>query len=248
MKAVKLTISHLYPDLMNTYGDRGNIVTLCRRASWRGIEVEVRTLSLGPAPGLEESDLIFFGGGQDKEQQLVASDLREHKARLLKKALEDGVVALAVCGGYQLLGRYYRTASGEELPGLGLLDVHTVAGTNRLIGNVVIRTSLPLEPEQDVIGFENHSGRTYLGKNASPFGKALVGNGNNGTDGLEGCVYENVIGTYLHGPLLPKNPHLVDYLLRKALERRHGFVELTPLDDGIEVMAHQAAMGQIRMR
>ncbi|HHV61951.1 MAG TPA: glutamine amidotransferase [Firmicutes bacterium] len=243
---MKLIICHLYPDLMNTYGDRGNMITLYKRASWRGIEVEVIPVSIGEGPDFGAFDLIFFGGGQDKEQRLVCQDLITLKRSSLIDAIEDGVVVLAVCGGYQLLGEYYRTPGGEELPGVGALDIRTEAGSGRFIGNVVIESQLPLGGAPTMVGFENHSGRTYLGDKTRPLGRVIVGHGNNGRDGLEGCVYKNAFGTYLHGPILPKNPHFADYLIQKALSRRHGEVKLPSLDDGMELRAHKAAVAHAR--
>ncbi|HHY47305.1 MAG TPA: glutamine amidotransferase [Firmicutes bacterium] len=243
---MKLTICHLYPDLMNTYGDRGNIITLHRRAAWRGIEVEVVPVSVGESPDFGTFDLVFFGGGQDKEQRIVCQDLVATKKGPLVDAIEDGLVVLAVCGGYQLLGEYYRTRAGEELPGIGALDIRTEAGNERFIGNVVIEPHLSLGGVRTMVGFENHSGRTYLGNGVRPLGRVIVGHGNNGRDGSEGCVYKNVFGTYLHGPLLPKNPHFADYLIHKALDRKHGEVELPPLDDGLELRAHRAAIARAK--
>lgn len=245
---MKLVIGHLYPDLMNTYGDRGNIVALVMRARWRGIEVEIMPISLGETPDLSRVDLFFFGGGQDKEQRLVSQDLVQYKKGPLTEAVENGTVALGVCGGYQLLGKYYRTGTGEELPGVGVLDVVTEAGDQRFIGNVVLQTALPLGELTTLVGFENHSGRTYLGSGVRPLGKVLVGYGNNGRDGQEGCIYKNAFGTYLHGPLLPKNPHFTDYLIKTALSRRYGPVELPPLDDTLELRAHQAAIANARVK
>ncbi|NPV52652.1 MAG: glutamine amidotransferase [Firmicutes bacterium] len=261
---MKLTICHLYPDLMNTYGDRGNMITLYRRALWRGIEVEVVPVSIGENLDFRAFDLIFFGGGQDKEQRLVCQDLVALKKGSLIDAIEDGVVVLAVCGGYQLLGEYYRTLGGEELPGVGALDIRTEAGSKRFIGNVVIESQLPLEGVPTLwgtptmmgaptivgtpimVGFENHSGRTYLGDKTRPLGRVIVGHGNNGGDGSEGCIYKNTYGTYLHGPLLPKNPHFADYLIQTALSREYNGVRLQPLDDGMELRAHRAAVARAR--
>lgn len=232
---VRLTIGWLYPDLMNIYGDRGNILTLVQRARWRGLEVRVLELGKGTAQGIESVDLFFFGGGQDREQALVYEDLLETKALPLGQAVARGAVVLAVCGGYQLLGHYYQTAQGERLPGIGLLDARTEAGRRRCIGDVVVevKSSLGLDPAT-LVGFENHSGRTFLGPGARPLGRVLRGCGNNGEDGSEGAVSGNLFGTYLHGSLLPKNPHLADLLLERALRRR-----LDPLDDRLELAAHR---------
>jgi CobQ-like glutamine amidotransferase family enzyme len=234
-----LRIAHLYADEMNIYGDRGNILTLTRRAEWRGIPVEVRAIGRGPAPDLSDIDLIFWGGGQDRDQELVFTDAARHKVQAIRAAIDGGAVVLAVCGGYQLLGEYYVTADGKQLPGLGLVDLHTVPGSRRNIGNIVIETgALGLDPPT-LVGFENHSGKTYLGAGLQPLGRVLRGAGNNGEDGTEGVVSGNIFGTYLHGSLLPKNPHFADELLERALRRR-GFGRLTPLDDTAEMSAHDA--------
>jgi lipid II isoglutaminyl synthase (glutamine-hydrolysing) len=232
-----LRIAHLYADEMNIYGDRGNIMILQRRAEWRGITVEVRAIGRGPSPDLSEIDLIFWGGGQDRDQELVFTDAAAHKVQPIRAAIDDGAVVLAVCGGYQLLGEYYVTADGKQLPGLGLVDLHTVPCARRNIGNIVIETSgLGLDPPT-LVGFENHSGKTYLGDGLQPLGRVLRGAGNNGEDGTEGVATGNIFGTYLHGSLLPKNPHFADQLLERALQRR-GFGRLKPLDDSVELAAH----------
>ncbi len=237
-----LRICHLYPDLLNLYGDRGNLLTLAARARWRGIEVVVDPVGIGDMLPPGRHDLYFIGGGEDRQQRLAAADLVARKADALRDAAGRGAVVLAVCGGYQLLGHYYRPAVGEDLPGLGLLDVVTVhpgPRARRLIGNVVVRS--PLAGGMTLVGFENHGGRTYLGPGAAPLGRVVAGYGNNGEDGTEGAVRGHVYGTYLHGPLLPKNPAFADHLLRAALRVRHGEVALAPLDDGLEAAAHEAA-------
>jgi CobQ-like glutamine amidotransferase family enzyme len=234
-----LRIAHLYADEMNIYGDRGNILTLRKRAEWRGIPVEVRAVGRGPAPDLSDIDLIFWGGGQDRDQELVFTDAAAHKVRAIRAAIDGGAVVLAVCGGYQLLGEYYVTADGKQLPGLGLVDLHTVPGALRNIGNIVIETStLGLDPPT-LVGFENHSGKTYLGAGLQPLGRVLRGAGNNGEDGTEGVAAGNIFGTYLHGSLLPKNPHFADHLLERALQRR-GLGRLKALDDSVEMSAHDS--------
>jgi lipid II isoglutaminyl synthase (glutamine-hydrolysing) len=230
-----LTIGWLYADLMNIYGDRGNIVTLVQRARWRGLEARVLELDKGVNAGLDGVDVFFFGGGQDREQALVYDDLLETKAAHLAAAVQGGAAILAVCGGYQLLGHYYEAATGEHLPGIGLIDVRTEAGGKRCIGDVVVEAdeTLGLRPTT-LVGFENHSGRTFLGEGVRPLGRVRRGGGNNGTDGTEGVVCGNIFGTYLHGSLLPKNPHLADLIIERALRRR-----LEPLDDSLELAAHQ---------
>ncbi len=235
-----LRLAHLYPKLMNIYGDRGNILCLRRRCEARGIAFVANDLELGEPLNPEACDLIFLGGAQDREQRRVASDLLETKGEALRQAAAQGAVVLAVCGGYQLLGRYYRTAEGEELPGVGLFDawtVHPGPRARRFIGNVVVRWE-----GATIVGFENHGGRTYLGPQAQPLARVVAGYGNNGRDGTEGAVYGNAFGTYLHGSLLPKNPRFADHLIALALERRYGEVELSPLDDALEERAHSEAM------
>jgi CobQ-like glutamine amidotransferase family enzyme len=236
-------IAHLYPDLMNLYGDRGNVIALRRRCEWHGLAPEVRAVGLGESGDLTSFDIIFIGGGQDREQRLICLDFVKVKGAALAEAVADGVTVLAICGGYQLLGAYYRTAEGEEMPGIGLLDAWTVAGRRRMIGNVVVESGLAATGgRRTIVGFENHSGQTYLGPGVAALGRVLTGHGNNGADGLEGATYRNVVGTYLHGSLLPKNPALTDHLIRTALRRRYGPVELAPLDDAVELAAHDAAV------
>jgi hypothetical protein len=230
---------------MNLYGDRGNILCLRRRCEAREIELVVEELDLGDTLDPAAYDLIFIGGGQDREQRRIAEDLAA-KGEALRRAAEDGVAMLAVCGGYQLFGSYYRTAAGDDLPGAAVLDawtVHPGEGAPRCIGDVAARWE-----GGTLVGFENHGGRTYLGSGARPLAQVERGFGNNGGDGTEGAVYRNVYGTYLHGALLPKNPRFTDHILRLALARRYGQVELAPLDDGVEEAAHAAAMRIARRR
>lgn len=238
--SMRLRVAHLYPKLMNIYGDRGNIMCLERRCRERGIEFEVEALETGDRLNPGACDLVFIGGAQDREQRRVADDLRETKAEALREAAERGAAVLAVCGGYQLLGRFYRTGEGEELPGAGLLDLwtaHPGPGAKRFIGNVVIEWE-----GVTIVGFENHGGRTHLGGGVKPLGCVIAGYGNNGEDGGEGAQQGNIFGTYLHGALLPKNPAFADYVIQMALQRRHGDVDLAPLDDRIEEAAHAAAV------
>ena len=238
---MELRLLALYPEQMNIYADRGNILFLRRRCEWRGIEF--RYAAAGPgesfAPGAH--DLLYLGGGQDRDQRAVAADMVGGKREPLAAAVGDGAVLLAVCGGYQLLGHSYQLGA-ERLPGLGLVDAETVRGDGpRLIGNVAIEVDLGAGP-RTVAGFENHGGRTRLGPGAEPFGRVLSGFGNNGEDGFEGVRRDNLIGTYLHGPLLPKNAWLADELIARALERRHGTrPQLEPLDDTLERAAHEGA-------
>jgi CobQ-like glutamine amidotransferase family enzyme len=237
---MKLKIAYLYPDHLNIYGDRGNILTLYQRCLWRGVEAQVTPIGLGEMLDPDEADLYFIGGGQDTQQAQVCEDLHRHKAAALKTAAARGAVFLTICGGYQLLGHYYRPHSGDELRGLSLIDAYTIAGDQRYIGNVVIDRN-----GQSLVGFENHSGRTYLGPGVQALGKVVRGHGNNGEDGLEGVVAENLYGTYLHGSLLPKNPTLADELISKALQRRYGVVSLTAIEDGLEAQAHERALSLI---
>ncbi|OLC00341.1 MAG: glutamine amidotransferase [Chloroflexi bacterium] len=234
---MRFTVGWLYPDLMNIYGDRGNILTLLKRAEWHGLEPHLVELGRGAAAEMQDVDVFFFGGGQDREQALIYDDLRQYKQESLQRAVDDGVQILAVCGGYQLLGHYYQTADGERFDGIGMLDVKTEAGKKRFIGDVVVQTGIEGMVPDTLVGFENHSGRTFLGPGAKPLGKVLMGKGNNGSDKTEGAVQGNIIGTYLHGSLLPKNPHLADYVIGKALKRR-GDGALSHLDDSAELAAH----------
>lgn len=235
---MQLTIGWLYGHEMNIYGDRGNVMVLAQRASWRGIESSITTIGLGESLKPEDIDVYFWGGGQDREQIAVSRDLAGDKGRLLGEAIEDDVPILAVCGGYQLLGHHYRPFDGDDLPGLGVLDVTSEAGHDRYIGNVVVDA-----PDLGtLVGFENHSGKTWLGDGVRPLGTVRVGKGNNGKDGTEGARYRNAIGCYLHGALLPKNPHLADWLIVRALERKYGTVDLPPLDDTLETGAHDGVV------
>lgn len=242
-----LVLGHLYPEQLNVYGDRGNIITLRQRCAWRGIELRIVPLGLNEPLDPQAYDMLFIGGGQDREQEEVARDLREIKVDGLRTAIESDVPVLAVCGGYQLFAHYYRPAEGPELQGVGIFDawtIHRGKSVPRCVGNVALRWG-----NSTLIGFENHGGRTYLGPTAQPLGQVLAGHGNNSEDHMEGCVYRNVYGTYLHGSLLPKNPHLVDHLLTLALQRRYGIdaseTHLSPLDDTAEWQAHDAMLRRL---
>jgi len=248
LSAPALRLVHLYPDLMSVYGDRGNVLALRRRAEWRGIDLEVREKTVGDTLDPNEIDLVFFGGGQDREQSVVSPDFLEQMGQAVCEAVEGGAALLSVCGGYQLLGASYTTVDGQELPGAGLFDVRSVPGPERHIGNVLIETTLDGE-SRTLVGFENHSGRTFLGRGVQPLGRTIVGAGNNGADGTEGAVYKGAIGCYLHGSLLPKNPWLADRLLAAALAHRLGEpVALKKLDDRLEDEAHQVVAARIRRR
>ena len=235
----ELRVCHLYPEHLNIYADRGNIAVLRSRCEWRGIGFAVD--GCGPGDPLPEADLYYVGGGQDRDQLLVEDDL-VGRADGLRAAIDDGAWMVAVCGGYQMLGHYYRGHQGDEIRGTGLVDLVTEAGPTRMIGNISIDCELrPGEP-MTVVGFENHAGRTRLGEGVRPLGRVLHGHGNNGRDGGEGVHAGRIVGTYIHGPLLPKNPALADHLIGAALERRHGTVALEPLDDRLEGMAHDVAV------
>ena len=241
---MKFTVGWLYPDLMNIYGDRGNVIALAQRAKWRGIDVEVRPYSVGQWAEPEWPDVWFFGGGQDQGQDIVGADLAGGKnGAALRKSVEGGAAIFSVCGGYQLLGHEYVPESGPSIPGVGVLDVTTRAGRKRFVGNLLVDS-----PDGQLIGFENHSGRTYLGSSAKPLGTVVAGNGNNGEDKTEGAVQGKVIGCYLHGSCLPKNPWLADRLLTWALARRGGDVKLEPLDDDDERAARAQASEVARTR
>ena len=244
MEDMVLRLVYLYPLRMNIYGDRGNVRTLQQRAAWRGMTLEVVPAEIGDTPDFAAVDLVLVGGGEDHAQRAVADDLRALKGPGLRRAVEDGLPVLAICGGYQLLGAYYRPAEGDDLPGLGILPLHTVhpgVAAQRCTGNVVVSWR-----GQRLVGFENHGGRTYLDGGA-PLGRVEIGYGNNGEDGLEGCMVGAVYGTYLHGPLLPKNPTLADHLLTLAVRRR-GLPDLPPLDDDLEQRAHDAALARAGAR
>ncbi len=303
MKNYSLTIGWLYPELMSTYGDRGNVIVLQKRCEWRGINVDV--LRITPDTKLEDLkkvNLIFGGGAQDREQEIVMKDLHGQKGEMLKQLIENNIPALFVCGSPQLMGNSYESAEGEIIKGLGIFDIETKhPGLNkpRLIGNIVaevcwenLQNKVIMESEKSpqpplikgeeealsllkrakkgfplftkegsgeilgrgesddkiIVGFENHGGRTYLGKNARPLAKVVKGYGNNGEDGTEGVVYKNAIGCYFHGPLLPKNPKLADYLISKALEVKYkGKIKLEPLDDTLEEKAKNAILARLNI-
>ncbi len=236
----RLTIAHLYPAEMNIYGDRGNILALVKRLEWRGIGVTVEAVEVGRPYDFTAADLVFGGGGQDRGQLLVAEDLQGRRAEL-HRAAKAGTVMLVVCGLYQLFGRQFTTQSGQVLLGIGLFDAETVATTERLIGNVVEETAFGR-----TVGFENHSGQTTLGESQAPLGRVTKGSGNDQKSGIEGAVSGNVFGTYLHGPILPKNPILADQLIKLALARKYPKLTLRPLDDRLETAAATVAASRPR--
>lgn len=237
-QTLSLTICHLYPELLNLYGDSGNILVLKKRAEWRGIKTQVNEVHVGETAQFSNVDIVLLGGGSDREQKIVCDTLLKQREALAAYVEQGGVLA-AVCGGYQLLGKSYLLGN-ETIPGLNLIDFYTTRKDPRLIGNIVIKSPLVDMP---VVGYENHAGRTHLGAGVKPFGEVIYGHGNDGQSGQEGCVYKNVVGTYIHGPLLPKNPQLADWLILRALQKKYpqDFVDnarLAPLDDTIENAAN----------
>jgi CobQ-like glutamine amidotransferase family enzyme len=243
----RIVVAHLYPDYLNIYADRGNMAVLARRAEARGHELDVRGVSIGDAIPAD-ADLLYVGGGQDREQALVAPDVAG-RADELRAAVERGAAVLAVCGGYQLLGRSYRDVGGADLPGAGILPLETVAGETRMIGDVLLECEIAPGARRTLAGFENHAGRTILDEGAEPLGRVVHGFGNDGSSGVEGCRVGRVVGTYLHGPLLPRNPWFADWLLEQALAHATGeAVSLPPLDDELEAQAHAVAAERARER
>ncbi len=242
MTTYSLRITWLYPRLMNIYGDRGNVRTLEQRCIWRGIAADVVRVSAGDQLTAGDTDLYFFGGGQDREQITVAADLQGRTGDAIKRDMAEDAVALTVCGGYQLFGHYYRPNETEDLPGISIFDAWSDAGPDRFVGNVLSETDWGT-----LVGFENHSGRTFLGAGTRPFGHVVVGHGNNGQDGTEGAVTRNAFGCYLHGSLLPKNPAFADHLIGLALRRKYGpDAMLPPLNDAREGEAHAAAAARAK--
>ena len=246
---MRIRVGHLYPEYLNIYADRGNIAVLERRARLRGHELDVSAVSVGAALEPGAHDLLYIGGGQDREQSLIAPDLAA-KGDAIASAVAGGAAALAVCGGYQLLGRGYRGLEGADLPGVGLFPHETVAGTTRMIGDVLLECELVPGERRTIAGFENHAGRTRLDAGAEPLGRVVAGFGNDGESGFEGCRVGRAIGTYLHGPLLPRNPWLADWLLAQALAHANGGEppELEPLDDRLEAEAHEVSAQRARDR
>jgi len=254
MTTMELTIGHLYPDLLNLYGDRGNIECLIKRCQWRNIEVKILPTSIQDQLTdklINQSTIIFMGGGEDMNQKSLYEDFVNNKGPWLKEYIENNGVGLFICGGYQLLGKYYRPYQGEDIKGLDILDLYTQhfgRDKKRCVGNVACEiTGIDYLAGKTLVGFENHGGRTFLGKNTKPLSLITTGDGNNGDDKTEGAVYKNTIGTYLHGPILPKNPHLADYLIKKALEKKYGEeIEILPLNDVLEWETHKNVLKLIR--
>lgn len=240
---LKLSLAHLYPKLLNIYGDFGNILTIKNRCEWRNIELEITQVDVGDAIDPEKFDMYFIGGGQDKQQIEVSRELQVQK-EALHQAMEANAVFLGICGGYQLFGHYYQPHSGARLLGIGLLDAYTVAGNKRFIGNVTAKTDYLIP--KTLVGFENHSGLTYIQGETKPLAMVEIGAGNNNIDKTEGAMYKNVFGTYLHGSLLPKNPHFADMLIKLALEKKYPgeAIELEKLDDELELNAHMALINK----
>ena len=241
---MELTICHLYPDLLNVYGDVGNVLILKHRASLRGIDVNIVNSSLNDTLDKDNIDIIFFGGGQDYEQSIVSNDLNTIKKDDIEEYIEAGKVFLAICGGYQLLGKYYTAPNGEKINGLGILNIYTEGGDTRFIGNTEIYNE---SFDETYVGFENHSGRTYINDH-TPLGKCIHGYGNNGQDGYEGCIYKNTFGSYFHGSFLSKNPEFADRLLLLALQNKYGNdVKLDPLNDELELKAKSVIKERLKV-
>lgn len=239
---LKISIAHLYPKLLNIYGDFGNVLTIKNRSIWRDIEVEISQIEVGDKIDPQKHDLYFIGGGQDKQQIEVSREMQIQK-EVLHEAMNSNAVFLGICGGYQLFGHYYQPHNGARLLGTGLLDAYTVAGNKRFIGNVTAKTEYTMP--KTLVGFENHSGLTYLQGETKPLAIVEIGAGNNNEDKTEGARFKNVFGTYLHGSFLPKNPHFADLLIKLALEKRYGeVIELAKLDDDLEMQAHMSLINK----
>lgn len=241
---MKINICHLYPDVLNLYGDRGNVTALKKRLEWRGIEAQITNANIGDKINAADTDIFFIGGGQDFEQEVLLKDLATGKRDVILDAVESGKVFLAICAGYQIMGKYYKTHTGEVCNFLGALDLYTVGQKKRMIGNYAYECTLGGKKVK-ITGFENHSGKTYLGKGVEPLGKVLAGHGNNGEDGTEGARYKNVFATYAHGPVLPKNPVFADALLSAALKNKYGDGTLSVLDDTFENNANAYMLGRL---
>jgi CobQ-like glutamine amidotransferase family enzyme len=241
----EINICHLYPDLLNLYGDRGNILSLKKRCEWRGINVNIHNISINDFFIPELYDIIFLGGGQDYEQEIIQEDFLVQKGKEIKNAVDNNKIFLCICGGYQLMGNYYKTWDGKEIKFLGALDLYTEGSKKRIIGNFVFECDLLKNDTFDgkVVGFENHSGRTYIGPSVKPLGNIILGGGNNGQDKTEGAIYNNVYCSYSHGSLLPKNPALADFLLTNALKQKYkDFVSLQKLENDIEENARSGML------
>ena len=239
---MKLTIAHLYPDLLNLYGDRGNLLAIQRRCQWREIDCDILPVSIGDDFQAGSYDIVFIGGGQDHEQNLLHEDLVQKKGDAIREAVADGLIFLCICGGFQMMGQYYETQDGHRVPGIGALDFYTVAKPQRLIGNLVCHSDYLAEHQLDpvLVGFENHSGRTFLGPDVQPLATVTHGCGNNGEDQTEGAIFNHVYCTYAHGSFLPKNPDMTDYLIETALKKRYSVSHnLKKLDNTLEENARK---------
>lgn len=260
-KKLELKIGWLYPELMSTYGDRGNIIVLQKRCQWRNIQADIINIDFKALNSdIEKCNLVFGGGAQDRQQEILNDDLRLNKGPILKELIDRGIPGLFVCGSPQLLGHFYMTGDGKKLPGLGIFDMeskHFGKDKPRCIGNLVCKLSVfpacagkggQLSDKNTIVGFENHGGRTYLGTGVQPLAEVLSGNGNNGEDQTEGALYKNCIATYSHGPFLPKNPHIADWLITKALTVKYGKdITLLPLDDTLEWQAHDYILERLNI-
>lgn len=235
---MELKICHLYPDILNLYGDQGNIICMKKRLEWRNIDCSVTEVSIGESAKFTDFDIFFIGGGQDFEQEILLGDLAGGKADEIKAAVADGKTFLTICGGYQMLGSYYKTWDGQMCDFIGAIDYYTVGAKDRMIGNFMYKCGTE-SGGSTVVGFENHSGKTFLGSGVSPLGTILSGYGNNGEDKTEGVRYNNVFGTYSHGPVLPKNPQLADFILKTALSQKYTSFDFEPLDDTFENNANE---------
>lgn len=250
-KEFSLNICHLYPDLMNMYGDLGNIIALKYRAELNNISVNVENITIGENFDASRYDIVFLGGGQDFEQDIIYKDIIEQKGNEIKNAVNENLVFLCICGGYQLMGNYYETYDKKEIPGLGIIDFYTKAEDKRLIGNIVFEASFLCENKLNsmVVGFENHSGRTYLGKNIKPFGKVIFGFGNNASDKTEGAIFKNVYCSYSHGSLLPKNYRITDHLLNLAIKRKYNeSIEFDTYDTSFEENARLSMIKRLNIK
>ena len=237
---MEISVCHLYPDLLNLYGDAGNIKAIIKRCEWRGITTSLNNVSIGDRFDAELYDIIFLGGGQDFEQEVLSKDIMEEKAQEIINAVKWGKTVLGICGGYQMLGRSYVNQKGRELKFIGALDINTLSGKKRMIGNTLYKTEL--DEGFEISGFENHSGKTYLGSDVLPLAKVIKGAGNNGEDGTEGAIYINTLCSYSHGPLFPKNPQLADHIIKRTLEYKYKSpVELKALDDSLEHLAFETS-------
>ncbi|MCL5433273.1 MAG: hypothetical protein M1524_04140 [Patescibacteria group bacterium] len=245
----QITVAWLYPDLMNTYGDRGNIICIKKRCEWRDITCKIKELNTDfDKRELENCDILFMGGAQDRQQQIVTKDIKGEKSNIIKEMIINGTPGLFICGAYQFLGNYYKESDGAIIDCLKILDLYTESpkeSNNRLIGDIAIKSYFLKDKPYTLIGFENHGGRTYLGKNLKPLGKVVSGYGNNGEDSTEGIIYKNIIGTYSHGPVLPKNPKLADFLIEASLKIKYKNIKLKEINDILETKAREAIANRL---